>query len=104
MAIINRMQADGVIGKYAIGGAVGATFYLEPFATLDLDIFVSFKNAGLLVDLSPIYTYLTTRGCRAEGEYIVVGSWPVQFLSPGNSLGKEALDQAVETEVDGVKT
>ena len=30
------MQADGVIGKYAIGGAVGATFYLEPAATLDL--------------------------------------------------------------------
>jgi hypothetical protein len=37
---INRMQADGVIGKYAIGGAVGATFYLEPVATADVDIFV----------------------------------------------------------------
>lgn len=23
------MQADGVIERYAIGGAVGATFYLE---------------------------------------------------------------------------
>jgi len=23
---INQMQTDGVIGKYAIGGAVGATF------------------------------------------------------------------------------
>jgi hypothetical protein len=28
LAIVNQMQADGVIGKYAIGGAVGATFYL----------------------------------------------------------------------------
>jgi hypothetical protein len=27
---INQMQADGVVGKYAMGGAVGATFYLEP--------------------------------------------------------------------------
>jgi hypothetical protein len=35
------MQAEGVIGKYAIGGAVGATFYLEPSATLDVQIFVS---------------------------------------------------------------
>lgn len=26
---INQMQADGVIGKYAIGGRVGATVYLE---------------------------------------------------------------------------
>lgn len=36
LAVINQMQADGVIGKYAIGGAVGATFYLEPAATLTL--------------------------------------------------------------------
>ena len=40
LEVINRMQADGVIGQYAIGGAVGATFYLEPVATLDIDIFV----------------------------------------------------------------
>jgi hypothetical protein len=33
---INQMQADGVIGHYAIGGAVGATFYLEPAATYDV--------------------------------------------------------------------
>lgn len=26
---INRMQADGVIHHYAIGGAVGATFYMR---------------------------------------------------------------------------
>ncbi len=39
------MQADGIIGAYAIGGAVGATFYLEPVATLDLDVFVSFRHA-----------------------------------------------------------
>jgi hypothetical protein len=28
---INQMQADGVIERYAVGGAVGATFYLEEF-------------------------------------------------------------------------
>jgi len=32
------MQANGVIGRHAIGGAVGATFSLEPIATLDVDI------------------------------------------------------------------
>src|SRR4051812_6401852 len=42
LEVINRMQADGVIDQYAIGGAVGATFYLEPIATVDLDIFVDF--------------------------------------------------------------
>ena len=39
--LINQMQADGVIGKYAIGGAVGAMLYLEPAATLDVDVFVA---------------------------------------------------------------
>ena len=27
---INAMEADGIVDRYAIGGAVGATFYLEP--------------------------------------------------------------------------
>jgi tetrahydromethanopterin S-methyltransferase subunit A len=39
ISTINQMQAEGVIDHYAIGGAVGATFYLEPVATLDVDIF-----------------------------------------------------------------
>jgi hypothetical protein len=39
IATINQLQAEGVIERYAIGGAVGATFYLEPVATLDVDIF-----------------------------------------------------------------
>ena len=34
------MLADGVIDQYAIGGAVAATFYLEPAATIDVDVFV----------------------------------------------------------------
>jgi hypothetical protein len=41
---INQMQADGVIGKYAIGGAVGATFYLQPAATLDVDISLRYRE------------------------------------------------------------
>jgi len=31
------MRKDGVIGKYAIGVAVGATFYLKPSAIVDVD-------------------------------------------------------------------
>ena len=100
------MQADGVIGGYAIGGAVGATFYLEPVATLDIDIFVSFRNVseGGLISLSPIWEYLTGRGYKTEGEYIVIEGWPVQFLPLGNTLAEEALAQAIETDLDGVPT
>lgn len=106
LAAINQMQADGVIGQYAIGGAVGATFYLEPAATLDIDVFVSFqKTSGSpLINLSPIYDYLTARGHKTQGEYIVIGGWPVQFLPPGNPLVEEALTHAVATEVEAVPT
>jgi hypothetical protein len=106
LEVINQMQADGIIGQYAIGGAVGATFYLEPVATLDIDVFISFqKNAeSPLLTLSPIYDYLTARGFKAEKEYIIIAGWPVQFLPPGNALVEEALAQAVKTEVEGAKT
>ena len=106
LEVINRMQAEGIIGKYAIGGAVGATFYLEPLATLDIDIFVSMKTppGSPLVTLAPIYDFLTSRGYKTEKEYLVIDEWPVQFLPPSDALDEEALQQGVETEVEGVRT
>jgi hypothetical protein len=35
LAVVNDQKAAGVIGKYAIGGAVAATFYIEPTPTFD---------------------------------------------------------------------
>jgi hypothetical protein len=37
-------------------------------------------------------------------QYIIVGGWPVQFLPPGDALDEEAVAQAIETDVDGIKT
>jgi hypothetical protein len=103
---INQMQADGVIGKYAIGGAVGATFYLEPAATLDVDIFVTLPTTrgGVLLSLAPIYDYLKARGGTAQDEHVVIGGWPVQFLPPSDELEREAVAESVSTMVDGVGT
>jgi hypothetical protein len=106
LGVINGMQSAGVIGRYAIGGAVAATFYLEPAATLDLDIFVEFPETikGSLVSLKPIYDYLQGRGCPTSGEYIVVAEWPVQFLVPAGPLEVEALKRATRAEVEGTST
>lgn len=106
LEIINRMQSEGVIGRYAIGGAVGATFYLEPSATLDIDIFVALKNplGSSLVSLAPVYNYLKARGYQADKEYIVVEGWPVQFLPPADALDEEALSEAFPTDLEGVPT
>jgi hypothetical protein len=101
---INHMLSDGIIERYAIGGAVGATFYLEPVSTLDVDIFVSFASSpgSLLLSPAPIFDYLKSRGCSMEGEYVVIGGWPVQFLPPTGPLGEEALSQAVKVDVGGI--
>jgi hypothetical protein len=103
---INQMQADGIIGKYAIGGAVGATLYLEPAATLDVDIFVMLPTApgSSLLSLAPLYDYLKVRGGAVKDEHIVIGGWPVQFLPPSNELEREAVAESVSTTVEGVTT
>lgn len=104
ITLINQMQADGVIDRYAVGGAVGATFYLEPTATLDVDVFVTIESVPGSSIISPqrIYDYLTTRGCTIEREYIMIAGWPVQFLPPGTPLVEEALKEAVVRDVDGI--
>lgn len=106
LEMINRMQVDGVIGNYAIGGAIGAIFYLETFYTADLDIFVTLPTApgSSLLSLSPIYEYLTVRGCQVDGERIVIGDWPVQFLPLRGALEQEAMAEAVKTEYDDIPT
>jgi hypothetical protein len=105
LELINQMQADGVIGEYAIGGAVGAMLYLEPAATLDVDIFVSLPvSASGLVSLAPIYDYLKARGCQEKQEHIIVGDWPVQFISPGDDLERDAVAEAVATTLEGTST
>ena len=101
---INQMQADGVIGEYAIGGAVGATIYLEPAATLDVDIFVVLPQGGSLISLSPLYDYLKKKGATIRGEHIVLGEWPVQFLPPANDLQKEAVATALPLVIEDVTT
>ena len=104
--VINRMQADGIIGKYAIAGAVAAYNYIEPAVTDDLDILVSFGDPATpgqpaLISLEPIYNYLKAKGYdehRKEG--IVIEGWPVQFLPVATPLDREALERAEDVAIE----
>jgi hypothetical protein len=103
--VINRMQADGVIARYAVGGAIGATFYLEPAQTYDVDVFVILRpKAGqLLVNLEDIHSYLETLGCQVDRQgYSVIGGYPVQFLPADSPLLAEALERSMEHDYEGV--
>ena len=103
--VINAMEADGVIERYAIAGAVAAYNYIEPTVTEDVDILVSFDVPSTqprsgIVTLAPILSYLKSRGYdqyRKEG--LLIEGWPVQFLPVADDLDAEALAQAPDTEI-----
>jgi len=99
--VLNQLEADGRVDRYAIGGAVGATFYLEPVATQDVDVFVAFTGQMTqgLIDPRPVFDYLTAHGGRVEGEHIVIAGWPVQLLPSTGPLVDEALAEAVTMDV-----
>ena len=101
--IIEQMQRDGVIGKYAIGGAIAAMFYLQAFTTQDLDVFLDLpKPVGSeIYSLASIYEYLEKRGAKAEGFHINIAGWPVQFIPPNSALDREAIDVAVHVPYEG---
>jgi hypothetical protein len=98
LKVLNELEREGVFQRYAIGGAVGAIFYMEPFLTYDLDVFVVLPStAGGLLTLGPVYEALRRRGYEEEGECVNIEGVPVQFLPAYNALVEEALAEAVET-------
>ena len=84
LAIVEQLHADGIIGPYAVGGAVGAAFYLEPVATLDVDIFVLFEPAPLILTLTPIYEACAKLGYPAEGDASRSRAGRCSFSPPGS--------------------
>lgn len=105
LAVINKMEQEGIIGRYAIGGAIAATLYVEPIQTYDLDLFVIFpETQSGLVSITPLYSYLMQQGYTPQGETITVEGWPVQFLPVYNALTEEALMTAVDVEFGATPT
>jgi hypothetical protein len=101
-AVLNEMVADGVIENYAVAGAIGAMFYIEAFATADLDVFVLTPEDRIIIEL-PGWEYLKARGyTKVEKEGIVVEGWPVQFLPATTSLEREAYTRAQMLSVEEV--
>ncbi len=102
---LNQLVADGVIPQYAIGGAIGASFYIDAVQTEDVDAFVFMSPSAIgLLTLAPIYEALTKLGGVVEHEYIRFAEWPVQILPDANDLVREAIANATETEFDGIPT
>ena len=103
---INELKKAGLIVDYAIGGGIATIFYVEPFVTYDLDIFIVLPKKAErrnLISLSPIFGYLQGKGFHWKGEHIMVEGIPVQFI-PADELEEEAVRKAKQIKYEGVKT
>jgi len=95
LGVLNRLVEDGVIRQYAIGGAVAAIYYLEPFDTSDVDVFVQIETGeNELMIFAPLYERLTQQGFQLTGEFVNIEGFPVQFLPVFNPLTDEAVSEA----------
>jgi len=97
----NDLVSAGIIEDYAMGGALAAIYYVEPFTTYDADIFFLAKDETLSAGIPAIYAYLQSKGWRVEREHLLVNDFPVQFLA-ASGLTEEAVRKAKRIAYEGV--
>jgi hypothetical protein len=84
---------------------MGATFYVKPLLTVDLDIFVVLpQSGGSLISFAPLYEALRVRGYSEEGECVLIEGVPVRFFPAYNALLEEALREAQSINYEDMRT
>lgn len=101
MRASNGLVAAKLIEDWALGGALAAIYYVEPFATYDADIFFIPADKGLTAGLPAIYAQLQAQGWQAQREHLLVRGFPVQLLA-ASGLTEEAVREAERIEFEGV--
>src|SRR5882724_7540816 len=97
----NELVSAGLIEDYALGGALAAIYYVEPFTTYDADIIFVATDSTLSAGIPAIYSHLQSKGWRVEREHLLVNDFPVQFLA-ASGLTEEAVRNATPIEYEGV--
>ena len=77
----NGLVAGGLIEDWALGGALAAIYYVEPFTTYDADIFFIPADKGLSAGIPAIYAHLKAEGWLIEHEHLLLRGFPVQVLA-----------------------
>jgi hypothetical protein len=85
------LQAESLLHRFAIGGAIAASFYIEAVATEDLDVFAFIAPQPSGFVLTPLYERIKALGGRVHNEHIIIGDWPVQILPAFNPLIEAAV-------------
>lgn len=102
--VLEQLLSEGILKRYAIGGATAAGFHGEPLATRDIDVFVFVDSpeGSLPITLEPLFSRLAEMGFdEFEEEGLLIHGFPVQFLSAAPGLEIESVDAALLAEWDG---
>src|SRR6266567_1400703 len=97
----NGLVPAKLIADWALGGALAAIYYVEPFTTYDADIFFIPIGKGLTAGIPAIHAHLQSQGWQVEREHLLVRGFPAQFLAAGG-LTEEAVREAERIEFEGV--
>ena len=105
LKILNEMKRKKLIGPYAIGGGVAALRYMETVLTYDVDIFfIPSTPDELLLDMSPLIAFLSSKGGKADQECVILEGTPIQLIAAYNDLVEEAVRKALPVTYGSVKT
>ena len=97
----NDLVSAGLIEGYALGGALAAIYYVEPFTTYDADIFFIPADKGLSAGIPAIHARLQSQGWWVERDHLTIKGFPVRFLA-AHGLTEEAVREAHSIEYAGV--
>jgi len=101
--VLNELKAAGVVGDYAVAGAMALVFWTEPVATFDLDVLVTLDPPATgLVSLESIYRWAEQRGYSLQAEHILIEGMPTQIVPSPDALADEAVASAAELDYQGV--
>ena len=87
LQVLLQLRSEGLLARFAIGGAVAASYYAEAVATEDLDVFAL---------LTPLYARLKELGASLQNEHVVIHGWTVQIVPAYTPLVEEAVAGAIE--------
>ena len=94
--VLQELEAEGVLERYAVVGAIAALFYTEATPTFDLDVAVVMPQPGgsSVFSLDELYRALRERGFAVEGAHVMIHGVPVQFLPGDEGLWRETVSEA----------
>jgi hypothetical protein len=100
---LRTMSDEGVIGNYAVAGAMAIVFWTDPVPTFDLDVLVELPTSeGAIVTLDSVYRWAHKRGYPSVDEHIVIEGLPTQLLPAPTALAEDAIAHAATLDYEGV--